>query len=97
MINNTSSGAKKHCKSTKPESCQTAKMFLSLFFFFFFRRASSKLRDSFRVVYTQNSSILYCMSSAPVHHFVIGLKSHEVVRTGHWRTMASLVMPIFTN
>ena len=54
MTNNTPSGAKKHCKSTEPESCQTAKMF---FFFFFFRRGSSSLRDSFTMVFVQNSSI----------------------------------------
>jgi len=30
MMNNTPSGAKKHCKSTEPESHQTAKMFFFL-------------------------------------------------------------------
>jgi len=51
MTNNTPSGAKRHRKSTEPESCQMAKMFYTFiiffffFFFFFFRRASSNLRD----------------------------------------------------
>ena len=56
MTKNTPSGAKKHHESTEPESYQTAKMF---FFFFFFRRASSNLRDSFTMVFAQNSSIFH--------------------------------------
>jgi len=57
MTSNTPSGAKKHRESTEPESHQTAKMFS--FFFFFFRWASSNLRDSFTMVFAQNSSIFH--------------------------------------
>jgi len=63
MTKNTHSGAKKHRESTEPESHQTAKMFFFFFsfffFFFFFRRASSNLRDSFTMVFAQNSSIFH--------------------------------------
>ena len=48
----------RHCKSTKQESCQTAKVFFS-FFFFFFRCASSKLQVSLTMVFAWNSSILH--------------------------------------
>jgi len=37
--------------------------------FSFFRHGSSKLCNSFRMVFTQNSSILATLSSAPAHHF----------------------------
>ena len=60
MTKNTPSGAKKHRESTELESHQTAKMFfffIFFFFFFFFRRASSNLRDSFTMVFAQNSSV----------------------------------------
>ena len=55
------SGAKKHRESTEPESRQTAKMF--------FRRASSNLRDSFTMVFAQNSSIFYCAVHQPIAFF----------------------------
>ena len=42
MTKNMSSSMKKYHESTKPESCQTVKMF-SFFFFFYFRRASLKI------------------------------------------------------
>jgi len=56
---------KKYHKSTEPESCQKAKifsLFLSFFFvyfFFFFIQASSKLYDSFTMVFAQNRNILH--------------------------------------
>ena len=60
MTKNTPSGAKKHRESTEPESHQTAKMFsFFFFFFFFFRRASLNSRDSFTMVFAQNSSIFH--------------------------------------
>jgi len=58
MMNNMPTGMKKHRKSTKPESHQMAKIII-IFFFFFFRLDSSKLRDSFKIVFAQNSSILH--------------------------------------
>ena len=45
--------------------------------------ASSKLCDSFMMVFTHNSSTLCWAVHQP--------KSHEVVRTGHWTTIASLM------
>jgi len=60
MTNNMPSGAEKHCKSIVPGSLQTTKMFIFLpLFFFYFRWASSKLHDSFTMVFTQNGSILH--------------------------------------
>jgi len=47
------SRVKKHCEGTEPQSCQTAKMFFFLPLLFF-RQASSKLHDSFTMVFTQN-------------------------------------------
>ena len=85
MIYNMPDSAKKHHESTESEGWLTAKIFF-FFFFFFFRRARSKLRDSFTMVFAQNSSILHWA----VHQPITTLKSHEVVQTGHWRTMASL-------
>ena len=58
MMNNTPSGLKMHRESTEPESCQMAIMFFFSFFFFFFRWATSKLRDSFTIIFVPNSSIL---------------------------------------
>ena len=65
MTKNTPSGAKKHREGTEPESHQTAKMFSFFFFFFFFRWASSNLRDSFTMVFAQNSSIFTEQCTSP--------------------------------
>ena len=54
--------------------------------------ASSKLRDSFSMVLAQNSSILHWAMHQLITFFTT-LKSHEVVQTGHWRTLASLETP----
>ena len=63
MMNNTPSGMKKHHdKVLNHKVARQPVSFLSFFFFFssfFFRRASSKLRDSFKVVFALNSSILH--------------------------------------
>ena len=50
--------------------------FFFSFFFFFFRRASSNLRDSFTMVFAQNSSIFHRAVHQP-----IALKSHQEIRT----------------
>jgi len=64
MTNNTPSGAKKHCESTKPESCQTAKIF---FFLLFLRLPQTGLNwDSFMMALAQNSSILHWAVHQPV-------------------------------
>ena len=55
MMNNTPTGVKNNHESTEPESQQTA----FFFFYFFFRQASSKLCDTFTMVFAQNSSILH--------------------------------------
>jgi len=49
-MNNKPSDAKKHRESKEPESRQS---------FFFFRWASSNLRNSFTLVFGQNSSIFH--------------------------------------
>ena len=63
MMKNTPSGAKKHRKSTKPESRQTAKMFffvlLLLLLLLLLQMGSSNLHDSFTMVFAQNSSIFH--------------------------------------
>jgi len=61
MMNNTPTGAKKHGKSTEPESQPKHFSFLLLFSS---GGASSKLHDSFTMVFTQNSSMLH----SPAHH-----------------------------
>ena len=76
MTNNTPSGTKKHHESTEPESHETAKMFFFLsffffFFFFFFRRATSNLRDSFTMVFAQNSSIFRWAVHQPIAFFQV--------------------------
>ena len=79
MTKNTPSGTKKHHGSTEPESRQTAKMLLLLLFFFFFfffiiiRQASSNLRDSFAMLFAQNSSIFteQCTSSSLFSRFEV--------------------------
>jgi len=63
MMKNSPSGAKKHRESTEPESHRTAKMF------FFFRRASSNLRDSFTMVFAQNSSVFHWAVHQPIVFF----------------------------
>jgi len=76
MTYNTPSNAKKHHKSTEPESHQMAKMFFFLsFLFFFFRRASSELCDSFTMVFAQNSSVLHTFTYHPylVSFFLLSL------------------------
>ena len=70
-----------------------------MFFFllllpFNFRRASSNLCDSFTIVFAQNSSIFHWAVHRPIA-FSPGLKSHEAIRTAHWRTMASFTTPFF--
>jgi len=35
----------------------------------------------------------FTLSNAPAHHFFSTFNPHKVVRTGHLRTMASLVTP----
>jgi len=57
------------------------------FSFFFFWRASSNLRDSFMMVFAQNSSIFHWAVHQPIVFFP-GVKSHEAIQTAHWRTMA---------
>jgi len=54
MTKNTPSGAKMHRESSEPESHQTAKMF-----FLLLQMASSNLRESFTMVFAQNSSIFH--------------------------------------
>ena len=81
IINNMPSGAKKHRESTKPESHLKAKCFS---FFFLFRLASSMLYARSFFVQTAAFYTEQCTNSLLFH-----LKSHKMVRTGHWRTMAS--------
>ena len=80
MMNNMPGGMKKHCESNEPESHpRWPKHF-----------ASSKLwlfHDGF---HTKQQH--FTLSSAPAHWFFSTLKSHMVVWTSHWRTMASLEM-----
>ena len=71
---------------TKYRTRKSAKTFFFFLASFFFRWASSKLRDSFTMVFTQNSRMLH----SPAHHFFTTLKSDKVVWTSYWRTMASL-------
>ena len=61
MTYNTPSSTDKHHESTEPESRQMARMlfFLLHLLFFFFRRGISNLRDSFTMVFTQDSSIFH--------------------------------------
>ena len=59
MTNDMPTGAKKHHESTKPPSRQMA-------MFFFFRWASSKLRDSFTMVFAQTSSISHWAVHQPI-------------------------------
>ena len=89
MTKNTPSGAKKHRESTEPESHQTAKMIFFFFFFFFFRRANSNSRDSFTMVFAQNSSIFHWAVHQPI------TLSREAIRTTHSRTMAAFATPFF--
>jgi len=41
------------------------------FFFFFFRQASSNLRDSFRMVFSQSSSIFHRAVHQPIAYFQV--------------------------
>ena len=61
--------------------------------FFFFRRASSNLHDSSQ--WFSHKTAAFSLSSAPAHRFFPGLKSHETIRTAHWRTMASFTTPFY--
>ena len=56
MMNNTPSGAKKHCESTKPESRQMAKMFFFLLLLLL-QTGWFKFAWLFHMVFAQNSSI----------------------------------------
>jgi len=89
MMNNMPTNAKKHRKSTKPESHQTAKMF------FFFSSSSDGLVQNCVTLsqWISHKTAEFTLSSAPTDHFFTTLKSHKAVWTGHWRTMASLVTP----
>jgi len=64
MTNNTPSGTKKHHESSKTRSHQTAKIF------FFCRWASSKVCDSFTLVFMQNSTE-QCTSPSLFHNFEV--------------------------
>ena len=92
MTYNTPSGTTKHCKSTEPESRQTAKIFSFpssfLFFFLFFRWAGSKVQYA-----TKRAAFLHWAARAPAHRFFTTLKSHKVVQTGH-RSMGSFAIPL---
>jgi len=60
--------------------------------FFFFRQASSNLCDSQWFAHkTAAFSTEQCTSPS----LVSSLKSHKVVWTAHWRTMASFATPFF--
>ena len=96
MMNNTPSGAKKHRKSTKPESRMMAKMF--------FFPSSSSPSSSDRLVHicvtlpqwfshkTAAFSNEQCTSPSG---FFAGLKCDKAVWTAHWGTMASFATTIF--
>ena len=59
---------KKHCKSTQPESQpKRFSSFSLLSCFFFFRWASSKLHDSFTMVFTQMVRVRTCQTSQNSH------------------------------
>ena len=64
------------------------------FFLSFFRLASSNLRDTFTMIFTQNNSI-FRWAVHQLITFFTALKSHEGVRTSHRRTMASFALPFF--
>jgi len=74
MTNHMPTDLKKHCKNTKPQIHQTAKMF-------FFLSSSSyvlvqncvKLCDFFTMVFAQKQQH-FALSSAPVHRFFTTLK-----------------------
>ena len=65
MTNKTPNGARKHRKSTQPNSSKTGQMFFFLLLSFF-RRASSMLRQPLALVYARNSSILYRAVHEPI-------------------------------
>ena len=58
-------GQKSIAKVPNQKVATWPKCFSSFFFFFFFRRATSKLRDSFMMVFAQNSSILHWAVHSP--------------------------------
>ena len=65
MMNNTPSGTKKYHKNANHKVARQPKGFS----FFFFRQASSKLCDSFTIVFAQNSS----KDSLKLHQPLFGL------------------------
>ena len=67
MTSKTPSGARKHCKGTKPTTRKMGQTFLFLLLSSsFFRRASWILCEPLTLVYTQNSSILYGAVHNPI-------------------------------
>ena len=67
MTYNMPRSVKKCCESTEPQSWQAPKMFVILLpLLLFFRQASSKLRNSFTMVFAQNSSILHWAVHQPI-------------------------------
>ena len=86
MMNSTPTGPKKALQMYRTRKSVKTFFFLASFFF---RWASSKLHDSFTMVFTQKSNMLH----SPAHHFLTTLKSDKVAWTSYWRTMASLAMP----
>jgi len=66
MTKNTPSGAKKQRESTEPESRQTAKMFHLLLLLLV-----QQLRDSFTMVFVQNSSIFHWAVHQPIAFFQV--------------------------
>ena len=92
MTNNTPSGAKKHRKSTEPRSRQTAKMFFFFFFFFFFRRASSN-RESFTMVFAQNSTHTNTYTHTHQHTHLLCGPCNLLTPPHHPRDVISWVVP----
>ena len=92
--NNTPSGAKKHRENTKSESRQMFSYFFLLLLLLLLQMGQFKfawlLHDGF---HTKQQH--FPLNSAPANRFFTGLESHEVVRTAHWRTMASFATPFF--
>ena len=92
MTNNTPSGAKKHHKSTEPESCQTKiNVFLS---------SSSSSDGLVQICVTlsrwfSHKTAAFSTEQRTSPSLFLCLKSHEAVWTTHWRTMASFATPFF--
>ena len=75
-MTNTPSGMKSIAKVPNHKAARRQKSFSFYFFFFFFRQASSKLRDSFMMVFTQNGSTLHWA----VHLSIVFFNKFEVSR-----------------